>query len=242
MTLSYLAFDLLVFVPPLALLALATRPHSRRRVVVLAVLVTLTVIYATPWDNYLVARGVWTSRPAVVVARLGHVPLGEYAVFVLQPLLTGLWVFALGFTVEADVGTAPFPSRPVGGGVWFALALVGGALVSTTTAGYYLGALLLWVAPVLGLEWVFGGPALWRYRREQVYAVAVPTLYLWVVDALALSLGVWSVAEETTLGFVVFGVPLEEAIFFFLTNLLLVHGLVLVRWVFARIEATERAR
>lgn len=238
MTISYLSFDFLVFLIPIVVLALVNRSSlSTRRLSVFGSLIVLTVVYATPWDNYLVSRGVWTYGSGVVYFRLGHVPLGEYAVFILQPLLIGLWFTHLDPNIEASVGTAPFPSRPVGSGVGFALALAGGALL-TIESGYYLGALLIWITPVLGLEWAFGGPALWRYRRVQLSAMALPTLYLWLADAAAIHLGVWTVAEKTALGLAVGGLPIEELVFFALTNLLLVHGLVLIHWTDARIDAS----
>lgn len=236
MTIQYLAFDALFFLPPIVMIILVYRPISLNRLGVVGLFVALTVVYAAPWDTYLVSRGVWTYGSGAVFGRIGYVPLGEFAVFVLQPLLLGVWYYWLDPDIGADVQSAPFPSRPVGAGVWFALALVGGVLL-TGGFGYYLGALLVWIAPVLGLEWSFGGPALWRYRRVQLPALAVPTLYLWVVDAIAIHIGVWSVSETTTIGVAVGGVPIEELVFFLLTNLLLVHGFVLIHWIQARIEA-----
>src|SRR5512139_1668320 len=58
--------------------------------------VALALIYTTPWDNYLVATGVWWYDPALVTGlRLGYVPIEEYTFFVVQTLLTGFWALAL---------------------------------------------------------------------------------------------------------------------------------------------------
>ena len=58
--------------------------------------VAMALIYTTPWDNYLVATGVWWYDPALVTGlRLGWVPIEEYTFFVVQTLLTGLWALAL---------------------------------------------------------------------------------------------------------------------------------------------------
>ncbi len=239
MTLSYPAFVALFFGLPVVALALAGPRPTRRHLGSVALLAAVTLAYATPWDNYLVARGVWTYGEGVVWTRLGYTPLSEYAVFVLQPLLTGLWFYRVVPDVRAEVGTAPFPARPLGVGFWFALAFAGGALLALDSgAGYYLGATLLWVAPMLGLEWAFGGPALWYYRREQALAVAVPTLYLWAADWVAIRFGVWSVPPESSTAVAPFGLPVEEALFFLLTTLLVVHGLLLVEWVRARVAAS----
>src|SRR5215216_2247786 len=52
----------------------------------------LAVIYTTPWDNYLVATGVWYYNPKLVTGWvIGYVPIEEYTFFVLETVLAGLW-------------------------------------------------------------------------------------------------------------------------------------------------------
>ncbi|MBN2146972.1 MAG: lycopene cyclase domain-containing protein, partial [Anaerolineales bacterium] len=52
--------------------------------------VGIALVYTTPWDNYLVATGVWWYNPALVTGlRLWYVPVEEYTFFVLQTLLNG---------------------------------------------------------------------------------------------------------------------------------------------------------
>ena len=54
--------------------------------------VLLAVIYTTPWDNYLVATGVWYYNPELVTGLvIGYVPIEEYTFFVLETILAGLW-------------------------------------------------------------------------------------------------------------------------------------------------------
>ena len=44
----------------------------------------LAVTYTTPWDNYLVATGVWYYNPELVTGIvIGYVPIEEYTFFVL---------------------------------------------------------------------------------------------------------------------------------------------------------------
>src|ERR1051325_3279672 len=58
----------------------------------ISVHVLLAVIYTTPWDNYLVATGVWYYNPKLVTGLLiGYVPIEEYTFFVLETILSGLW-------------------------------------------------------------------------------------------------------------------------------------------------------
>jgi hypothetical protein len=62
----------------------------------------------------------------------------------------------------------------------------------------------------------------------------VPTLYLCVTDRIAIEYGIWILSEQYTTGIFVAGLPVEEAAFFFVTNLFVVQGLVLYRLVTAR--------
>ncbi|PSQ39704.1 hypothetical protein BRD10_03065 [Halobacteriales archaeon SW_12_71_31] len=57
--------------------------------------------------------------------------------------------------------------------------------------------------------------------------VAVPTLYLCLIDRLAVGWGLWQFSAVKLTGWTVLGLPVEEATFFLLTNALVVHGLVL---------------
>jgi len=59
-------------------------------------LIGLSVLYTTPWDNYLVATRVWYYDPALVLnAIIGYVPIEEYTFFILQTILTGLFTLWL---------------------------------------------------------------------------------------------------------------------------------------------------
>lgn len=224
---TYLQFHLLFIVPPLLLLARGAGPRLRRvgagarRGLLLMPLVAL--VYTTPWDNYLVHRGVWSYGADRVIGTVGLVPLEEYLFFLLQPLLTGLWLYRF-----LD---APPPSPREGGrraatAACLLLAMAGAGLLRRE-AGTYLGLILVWAAPVLALQAACGFPWLRAESRAIVIGVSAPTLYLWAADAVALHLGIWRISPDHTLGFALGPLPLEEAVFFLVTNLLVVQGLVL---------------
>jgi len=60
-----------------------------------------------------------------------------------------------------------------------------------------------------------------------VIPIAVPTLYLWIVDTLALKRGTWVIESGTKLGWHLWdGLEIEEAVFFLVTNVLIVFGLI----------------
>ncbi|MFB6305283.1 MAG: lycopene cyclase domain-containing protein [Haloferacaceae archaeon] len=234
-TLPYLGFHLLFVLPPLVLLARALpdyRPERARTARVgLALMATAAFLYTTPWDNFLIEQGVWWYGDGVVAARVGAVPLGEYLFFVLQTVLTAFWLHVYGFDPSFEPGDWRRRPRVVGAGVFLAATALGAALVLAVPRGYYLGAILVWACPLLALQWGVGGGHLARTWRRWGVAVAVPTLYLWFADRVAIGLGVWVISEEHTTGVELLGLPVEEATFFLVTNLLVVSGLVLFEWV-----------
>lgn len=238
---TYLQFHLLFTLPPLALLlgwavwrlrsGLSLAPQSKRSnryaAGVLLIHVALALVYTTPWDNHLVARGVWGYPPDRVLATIGWVPIEEYSFFVIQTLIAGLWLLFL-LSRDRSQG-APLPTsglrwRLGGAALWLLIAGVG-VLALSRPAGTYLGLILVWAAPVLALQWGFGGDLLLRRPGRLLGALAVPTLYLWLADRVAIGAGIWWIDDESTIGAALFGLPVEEALFFAVTNMLVVFGM-----------------
>ena len=62
------------------------------------------------------------------------------------------------------------------------------------------------------------------YRQRTVLELIVDKM------PVSISLGLWTISPETTVGIAPFGLPIEEAVFFLVTNLLVVQGLVLYWW------------
>lgn len=224
---TYLAFHGVFILPPILVLGWLQRGRLRRvhprAGVFLVVIMAIAFVYTTPWDNYLVANGVWSYGADRVIGTIGYVPIEEYLFFLLQPLLAGLWLYRL---LPAPAGSPERNARWVGAGIYAALALAGVVLLRYP-AGTYLGLILAWAAPVLALQWAYAGQWIWARRRVWAAGVAVPTLYLWVADGIAIRLGIWRISEAHTLGPAVGSLPLEEAVFFLITNLLVVQGLLL---------------
>ncbi|KAJ3250281.1 hypothetical protein HK104_007477, partial [Borealophlyctis nickersoniae] len=73
--------------------------------------------------------------------------------------------------------------------------------------------------------WWMAGMYIWRNRGKVGVAVLVPTAYLWWVDHVALAAGVWRIDEGTSTGWMVTRfLPVEEAVFFLVTNCMVVFG------------------
>lgn len=234
---TYLQFHTVAILPPIVGLALLGwfRPtdHGRRRAVSgLLIITTLAFVYTLPWDNYLIGRGVWQYGAGVVTGRLWSVPVGEALFFVLQPILTALWLARIPFSTDQSL-TLSARQRAAGVVAGGAVGAVGVGFLSGEST-LYLGAILAWAAPILAIQWGFGWTQLWACRRSVVLAVGVPTLYLWAMDWAAISLGLWTIADQYTVGIGLFGLPIEEMSFFLVTNLFVVQGLVLYWWLVDR--------
>jgi lycopene cyclase domain-containing protein len=238
--------------------------------------VIIALVYTTLWDNYLVAKGVWWYDPALVTGMtLGWVPIEEYTFFIAQTLLTGLWTLALVRGVNRRRST-PTPAadtgrRPGHGGshpkpgrmrsvlrprpVFVSVLVVSWAistllLVLGDRSGTYLRLILSWaLIPVL-LQAAFGADILLAKWRLLLAAILPPTLYLWLVDAIAIASGTWTIDPAQTTGVKVGPLPLEEMVFFLMTNLIVAFGVTLMlspasksraRALLARLKASTRA-
>ena len=234
---TYFGFHLLFTLPPILVLW-ATLPQSldsfrgRRARLSLPLIALIAFVYTTPWDNYLVASEVWWYSPDRVIASIGTVPIEEYLFFILQPLLTGLFFYQYVMRTGA---TSPKKGRASAAAAWGGFltfgvlsGLAAGALSTSITSATYLALILLWVCPLLAGMWLYDGETLWTHRFTLLITVGLPTLYLWVADTIAISLDIWIISEDYTLGIAPFGLPLEEATFFLATNLLVVKGLLLL--------------
>ena len=191
----------------------------------------IALIYTTPWDNYLVATGVWWYNPELVTGILfGYVPLEEYTFFVLQPLLTGLWLFLLLRLLPSRPLLKIAPRSPSLAG-WVALAVWGVALFAllSNRAGWqYLSITIVWAFIPILIQLFFAADLLWYYRGHVLLGIAVPTLYLAWADSLAITATTWTIDPRQSTGVMIGVLPFEELFFFFITNTLVVFGSILV--------------
>ncbi len=194
--------------------------------------IALALIYTTPWDNYLVATGVWWYDPELVTGlTLGWVPIEEYIFFILQTALTGLWALAVQRYILRE---KPVIKQSAHMRWWSSGLLAAGWLASTALllsdwqAGTYLTLILSWaLIPVL-IQAAFGADILLAYWRSLLLIIWIPTLYLWLLDAMALAGGTWTIDPAQTTGLKLGVVPIEEMLFFFVTNVIIAFGMVLM--------------
>lgn len=232
---TYLQFHFAYTLPVLLATALVQRRPvagvgSRVAIAWLGAMVVLAVVYTTPWDNYLVYRDVWGYPPHAVLGTIGYVPVEEYAFFVIQTLFVGLFYFALRgrALVESDSRPMPRSFRTVGLVASLSLTVLGIVmLVHPSAHALYMGLILAWAPPVIAGMWYVGADKVWDERRRVAFSIAVPTLYLWLIDRIAIQRGIWDIRDDYSLQLDPFGLPIEEAVFFLVTTALCVIGLAL---------------
>lgn len=242
---TYFGFLLrFVFIPILIFLAIAwwderrglqTRGFRNGRAVwtAIGVHVFLAVTYTTPWDNYLVATGVWYYNPELVTGLvIGYVPIEEYTFFVVETILAGLWWWFLARRLSPPKTEFKpnkflvYASTSVLVVVWvvFTYLFFFGDMKWT-----YLGITLFWALPAILPQFLFGADILWHHRKLVFWAIFVPGAYLSLMDIVALSETTWSISKTQTTGINFFGIlPLEEVVFFFITNVLITFGMTLL--------------
>ena len=242
---TYWGFHGVFMLPAIGVLFLLHRgiggPSPPRVGLGVGLIAAVALLYTAPWDHYLIARGAWTYRPDRVSMslRVGNIPLEEVCFFVLQPVLTGLCLLCF-LRDDRDLPSSDAPRQTwvprVAGGTLALLA--GSAGAGALAAGgrwLYLGLILVWSAPPLALHWFYGGGALWRARWVLSASLILATVYLWAADRAAIAARIWSVSPLHSTGWSPAGLPVEEAVFFLVTNLLVLQGLFLfLRWIKGR--------
>ncbi len=228
---SYLLF-LAVFValPALILATLVARSGSpKRRYLYVAGLALIALLYATPWDNYLVWKEIWFYGADRVIGTIGYVPIEEYLFFIVQTIMTGLWTLLIVRrwipTRHADLEDV---RRPYFEGVVYVLYLALGAAAFLTQGGTYFALIAVWSAPICVFQWFWSPRYLAANRKLLAAAIIPPSVYLGVADWYAIRSGIWYITDSTRTGIELGGLPFEEALFFLVTNIMVVQGLVLL--------------
>jgi lycopene cyclase domain-containing protein len=253
---TYFGFLLRFLGLPIAILALVAYLDHRRGKAIPANLrsfplwaatllhVVVAVVYTTPWDNYLVATGVWYYDPNLVTGIvLGWVPIEEYTFFVVQTILAGLWLSFLLRRLPLDKAAQPLKRTwrivPLAlvGVIWLASVAL---LISGWPPGTYLSLELSWALLPIMIQIGFGGDILRRYARLVLLSIGGMTLYLCVADFLAIGSGTWEIDPAQSLPWLIASVlPIEELVFFLLTNTLITFGVVLLISQEARVRFEE---
>ena len=211
--------------------------HSFKPYIVMIGLCVVAFIYTTPWDNYLVATNVWWYDINLVSGIiLGYVPIEEYTFFLVQPVMTALLFLLLARYLPTNPNPADNTqirtiSTFVAGVIWliFTVILIFSFSNDSLRPLNYLSLELSWALIPIIIQLAFGADILWRHRNVVFLTIAISTLYLSWADAIAIGSGTWTIDPEQSLNWLIGGIlPLEEFIFFLVTNTLVTLGMTLV--------------
>ncbi|KAI7158685.1 Lycopene beta-cyclase [Hortaea werneckii] len=238
---DYALVHLTYTLPPALLLTAIYFPLTTRLdLYKLSFLITVAVLSTIPWDSYLIRTNIWSYPPnAVLGPTIWQIPIEEVFFFVIQTYNTTLLYLLFSKPVLHSVYLVKEDKASKDGKKWQYIKFAGQALfglavkkgidyIRAEGPKTYLGLILVWAAPFLFMLWSLAYQFLVRLPlTNTVLPIVVPTLYLWIVDTLALKRGTWVIEKGTKTGWELWpGLEAEEAIFFFLTNCLIVFGLV----------------
>lgn len=207
------------------------------------------MLSTTPWDSYLIKSKIWSYPPSAVIGpTLFSIPAEEYFFFFVQTYITSSLYALCSRPVVHSVYLQPRSNRKIqltGAALITGLFLWSLTLFIQGGKGTYLALILLWCLPFLLLLWTLAYTHIVALPwTATVLPVAAPTLFLWLVDTFALRRGTWVIEHGTKLGVhlwphleiesVLFFalaalaynefVTDREAIFFLVTNLMIVFG------------------
>jgi lycopene cyclase domain-containing protein len=87
---------------------------------------------------------------------------------------------------------------------------------------------LAWAVPVLAVQWIAGHDRLWPRRRALALSILLCTLYLCLIDSVAIANRVWTIHHARIVGWMLGDLPAEEALFFLLSSAMVVQTVVLL--------------
>ncbi|KAL6412515.1 phytoene synthase [Ilyonectria robusta] len=235
MGLDYWLVHLLWTIPPALLMTILYWPFfTKLEVYKISTLATVATLATLPWDSYLVRTNVW-SYPATAVAgpTLFAVPMEEVFFFIIQTYITALLytILTKRLVLPTYLLRLPKGQLPLIGSLIISSVFILGAVGLWVGGRYtYLSLIMLWVCPFMLLQWVMSCRFLFALpRKEIILSIGLSSLYLCVVDNLALRRGTWVIEQKTKMDIRVWdSLELEEAIFFFVTNVMVIFGLVAI--------------
>lgn len=241
---TYLEFLLLFVVLPTSALitygVLRSRrqptqsPPLKRHWTAVLILAAIAFVWTTPWDNYLIAVGVWNSPTDRIIGTIGYVPLEEYAFFFLMPILIGAFLYLVLQKKRLNGSLWRQPQKRARCIVCLStlVCFSGGVILLLTQPNSYLALTVLWFTPPLFIQFVFDPLGILRNGYTIAIATLVPTLYLWAADSFAIASGIWSFNSTSLIGLRIGNLPVEEAFFFLITSLLVAQGITLYHSLF----------
>lgn len=231
---TYLQFHIFFTFPLLAFAIFINRKnkavYSQRSLMGAGLLVFLAMAYTTPWDSYLIKEKIWSYSPGNVLLTIYRIPIEEYFFFFIQTII-GCLITA--WLLKRDIHKAS-PTLKINSKSFINILMMIGLTLGLywifpEAAEYrYLKLILFWALPIIFLQWSLCWKALMNYKTTLFTSVAGLSLYFWVADSIAIQEKIWTFPPNTISGIELFNeLPLEEALFFLVTNIMVAQGYIL---------------
>ena len=244
---TYLEYLLLFIIFPIIVaswyLVRSFRESSRNTIIdpryIIVSLVILSIIaflYTTPWDNYLVASGIWSYKPNQILGIIiGYVPIEEYSFFILETILVGLLTFIilLKFPIKIpetmDYGITK--EKLILLGYFFVIWVTMLVLFVCDYPSYkYMSLILVWALPPIVLQLLVGWDIIFTNFKKILALIVTTGFYLSVTDFIAISLNIWEINANYIINLNIGVLPFEEILFFYVTTILITFGTILFNY------------
>ena len=221
---NYIEFLFLFTVIPVIILAIFLRKYLDIVYVKWLLIVSVIAFAATAgWDNYAVYSGIWHfPEDKTLGIKLFYVPVEEYLFFFLQTFTTGLvQLFFIKKNIDINIKKSIFLLIPL---LFFQtneiLKLPFGNL-------NYLFHLFSWGGFFIIIQ-IFAGR---KKIINNIFLIVMPslimTLYFSIADSISIGQGIWEFDPLQTTGIRLYNIPLEEILFFLVTNILITEAMIL---------------
>ncbi|OGM47838.1 phytoene synthase [Aspergillus bombycis] len=199
----------------------------------ISTLVIISLVATIPWDSHLVRHRIWTYAPNGVTGwTLYDIPIEEVSFFIFQTYNTSLVYLILTrrLVLPMYLGKVARKETIIGALILLLATLVGLIALRCGEQFTYIGLIMTWAGPFLLIQWLFSSGFIMALPRMELMAsVTLPTLFLWTVDTISINKGTWTVEVPTKLGIQPWsGMDIEEVLFFLVTNMMIVFGLVCI--------------
>jgi len=234
---TYSQFLIIFTVIPIIVLLYLLRKELTRKYINTLLLVSAIAFTATAiWDNYAVYSGIWMfPREKTLGIYFYYVPLEEYLFFFLQTYLTGLvqlfylFRFYKNGTTKKGVGTSmrSLFSLNVCALIINFSQIENEPLKLPFGKWNYLFHLFAWAGTFILIQLIFGRKKIIPNLKLIAVPTVIMTIYFSLADSISIGNGIWSFDPAQTIGTKLGNVPVEEILFFLMTNILITEAMVL---------------
>jgi lycopene cyclase domain-containing protein len=221
---TYLEFLLIFTVLPISILVFFLRKYIDAVYLKWLFVVSLIAFFATAgWDNYAVYSGIWHfPENKTLGIKIFFVPVEEYMFFFLQTYTTGLvQLIFLKKNIKLNLNNVSLILVPL-------LIFSAKDVLSLPFGNFnYLFHLFSWGGFFILVQIIAGRKKITGNLSLILIPSLIMTLYFSFADSVSIGQGIWDFDPFQTTGIRVFNIPLEEILFFLVTNILITEAMIL---------------